>query len=204
MAESKATSDDEVTKLKARIGELEAQLTKHRGDGSSKSRNDDSTTRRAADSWSDATRTARDSSQRLVRGMALAGLEGMRIFGDSISAFADGVFSRNEPKNNDSVRDLTSRLPGDVMGGIADAIDRLADIPSRAADTYSSSWREGEDRDRNRNRDDDRGRDRDTDRSARARERGEGESSAAETNRASRARARASARDREREDDRNS
>jgi hypothetical protein len=107
----------------------------------------------------------------MIRGITLGAFEGVRAAADAFSSFADGVLSRNEDRGRDrSVRDLLTDLPGDVASGFSDALDDLIDVPARASDRYSRTYREGEDSDRRRSRtrdddweDRDRSRERDRD-----------------------------------------
>jgi hypothetical protein len=169
MAE-KTTHDESMAALRARIKHLEAALDRerdaarsaskgHSSDRTSRARESrhdaDDTSRRVTDSATAVTRRARDGASRMVRGSTLAAFEGLRAFSDSITSFADGVISRNEGSDR-NVRDLITDLPGDIASGFADAFDNFIDVPSRAADRYSKSYREGSDTPvRKRSRDDD-------------------------------------------------
>jgi hypothetical protein len=149
MAEKASSpADDDVVRLRARVKELEDELTKRdtRRD-SGKDKNDEpSTTRRVADSFSDVRRSKRDAADRMVRGVTLASVEAVRVFADSVSSFADNVIRRNEGRDGEgrSVRDMATRLPEDIATSMADAVDQFVDIPRRAADRYSKVHREGE------------------------------------------------------------
>jgi cell division septum initiation protein DivIVA len=137
MMAEKTPHDEEVAKLRARIDELEAQLK-------SRHKSSSSTARNASDSISDATRTKRDSANRMVRGMTMASIEGVRLFADTISSFADGVASRNDARDHKTASDLVSNLPSDIANSFADAVAGFTEIPSKTADKYSSSYHEGE------------------------------------------------------------
>lgn len=132
----KSPHDDEISKLRARIEELEGQLKTKRSRTS--------TTKTTSDAWSDAARTKRDSVNRMVRGMTLASIEGVRLFADTVSSFADGVTSRNDAREHKTTRDLITNLPGDIAGSFADAVSDFVEIPAKSAEKYSSSYREGE------------------------------------------------------------
>ena len=143
---STAAPIDEITRLRARVRDLEAQLNKS---VDSKSGDEDSTTtrtRRVADSMSDISRSKRDASNRMVRGVTLASAEFVRAFADSVSSFADTLISRNEGSKDGSrtARDLVTRLPEDIATSFADAIDRFVEVPAKAADRYASAYRSGE------------------------------------------------------------
>jgi hypothetical protein len=131
---------DELSRAKARIAELEDELHKK----NKSSRRDDTHTHRAADSLSDASRNKIDAASRMIRGLSMASIEGVSMLAETLTAFADGVSNRNAATGSTSARRLASRLPADVVGGFADAVDRMADIGPRAAERYAESYREGE------------------------------------------------------------
>ena len=87
-----------------------------------------------------------DKGTRVVRGMTLASIEFVRLFADAISTFGSEALRRNESREGEgrTVRDLTTRLPEDVAHGVVEAIDRFSDIPAKAAERYTTAYREGE------------------------------------------------------------
>src|ERR1700757_234288 len=125
MAES--TNEDEVSRLKARIEELEAELKEKRGSRSEKKRDRS----RAADTWADAQSNKSEVVTRLARGLTLGSLEGVRLFADVVASFADGVAGRNSKRDDGSAspQRLASRLPTDIIEEFTDAFDRFVDIP---------------------------------------------------------------------------
>lgn len=131
----KSGHDDEISKLRARVEELEGQL---------KSKGKDSSSKSASESWSDASRSKRDSANRVVRGLTMASIESVRLFADTVSSFADGVVSRNDAREHKTTRDLVTNLPGDIVGSFADSVTRFVEIPAKTAEKYASSYREGE------------------------------------------------------------
>ena len=133
---AKTPHEEENDKLRARIEELEGQLkSKQKGT---------SPTKRASDSWSDASRSKRDSMHRMVRGMTMASIESVRLVADTVSSFADGVANRNEARDHKTTRDLVTNLPADIAGSFADAVSDLVEVPAKSAEKYASSYREGE------------------------------------------------------------
>lgn len=134
--------DDELSRLRARVSELEAELQKKTTETRRSAREE--SRREAADAFSDVSRQKIDTVNRIVRGFTLASVEGVRLFADSVATFADTVSSRNTAKENASVRDLSTRLPGDIAAGFADAVEHFADAPARMADRYSQAHKEGE------------------------------------------------------------
>jgi len=135
------TNEDEVSRLKARIEGLEAELQEKRGSRSERKRDRS----RAADTWSDVQSNKGEVVTRLARGVTLGSLEGIRLFADVVSSFADGVGSRNSKRDDGSTtpQRLASRLPTDFIEEISDAFDRFVDIPARAAERYADAYREG-------------------------------------------------------------
>jgi hypothetical protein len=165
MAE-KTAHDETTVALRARIKQLEAALDREReanrsankresgsrshqfrnvrSDVEEGSRRVEEGSRRVADSATSVTRRARDGASRTARASKLAAFEGLRAFSDSVTSFADAVISRSEGSDR-NVRDLITDLPGDIAAGFADAFDNFVDVPSRAADRFSRSYREGSD-----------------------------------------------------------
>jgi len=147
------TNEDEVSRLKARIEGLEAELQEKRGSRSERKRDRS----RAADTWSDVQSNKGEVVTRLARGLTLGSLEGIRLFADVVSSFADGVGGRNSKRDDGSTtpQRLASRLPTDFIEEFSDAFDRFVDIPARTAERYADAYREGTARERkSRDRDD--------------------------------------------------
>ena len=144
MAES--THEDEVSRLKARIEGLEAELQEKRGSRSEKKRDRS----RAADTWADAQSNKSEVVTRLARGLTLGSLEGVRLFADVVASFADGIGSRNSKRDDGSAspQRLASRLPTDIIEEFTDAFDRFVDIPAKTAERYAEAYREGVARER--------------------------------------------------------
>jgi hypothetical protein len=137
---------DEITRLRARVRELEAQLNKAADTKSDDEDSPQTSTRRVADSMSNVSRSKRDATNRMVRGATLASAELVRAFADTVSSFADTLISRNDSGKDGSrtTRDLVTRLPEDIATSFADAIDRFVEVPAKAADRYASAYRSGE------------------------------------------------------------
>ncbi|HEX8282695.1 MAG TPA: hypothetical protein VF588_05045 [Pyrinomonadaceae bacterium] len=116
---------------------------------SSVSRRDDDEDRPAdkklADSFRDVSDRSTDEAHKLVRGMTLAYIEHLRTVADAANDFVDEVLDRNNPDERDNVRDLSTSLPSDIYSGLANAMDRVLDAPSRAVDRFNESYREAED-----------------------------------------------------------
>jgi len=137
----KTLHEEENAKLRARVEELEGQLkAKNKGTSTTAA----TAAKSASDSWSDASRTKRDSANRMVRGLTMASIESVRLVADTVSSFADGVSSRNASREGKTTRDLVTNLPADIAGSFADAITNFVEIPTKTADKYSASYHEGE------------------------------------------------------------
>jgi hypothetical protein len=149
------TREDEVSRLKARIDDLEAELHEKRGSRPERRRDRS----RAADSWADAQSNKSEVVTRFARGLTLGSLEGVRLFADVVASFADGVASRNSRRDDGSAspQRLASRLPTDFIEEFTDAFDRFVDIPARTAERYADAYREGVARERKSRDRDDRG-----------------------------------------------
>jgi len=134
------SSEEEITRLKARVAELEAELHSHK---KAKPADRRESARTAANAFSDASRNKVDVAQRMIRGMTLASLESVNLLAETVSAFATGVMDRSG-RESESLRDMTTRLPGDIVSSFADAVDRAVDIPAKAAERYSDTYRQGQ------------------------------------------------------------
>jgi hypothetical protein len=136
MVETKQELEDEVTRLRARVNELEKEL-------------DTETKKRKKSSKTSETESARNISKRatdeggsLIRGLALAGVETVRVFGSVLSSFADTVSQRNRPEEKDSTADLTRDLPKDMYSGVVNAVDQTLDIPGKVIDKMHEGYKE--------------------------------------------------------------
>ena len=142
MAEKTTSAhEDEISRLKARIQDLESELHTSKSSSNHESRREEC--RRTFDSIRDASHSNMDQVTRTVRGISMASVEGLRSFGDSLSAFGDRVITRNTASEDTSTRELGRRLPGDIAEGVAEFFDRMVDVPAKAADRFSKAYREG-------------------------------------------------------------
>jgi len=153
-------TDDEVTRLRARearlrarVDELEAELSRRGTRTESRSRDIGD----IADTTRDNSVRAMDEASKLVRGLALSSLEMIRATTDAVDSFVGEVYDRNRPDSGDSIGDLARQLPGDIVAGFMEGINRAFEAPNRAVDTLYSSYREGEGRRSGRRRGVDRG-----------------------------------------------
>jgi len=87
-----------------------------------------------------------DEASRFVRGLALSSLEAIRATTNVVEGFVGEVYDRNRPNSNDSVPEMTRRLPLDLMAGVIEGMNRAYEVPNRAVDTFYSTYREGEGR----------------------------------------------------------
>jgi hypothetical protein len=131
MSETKQELEDEVTRLRKRVKDLEKDLdteTKKKSSKTSEARN---ISNRAADEGSG-----------LIRGVALAGVESVRLAGTVLSSFADTVSQRNRPEEKDSTSDLTRDLPKDIYSGVINAVEQTLDIPGKVIDKLQEGYKE--------------------------------------------------------------
>lgn len=159
MTTNSQTNDDEVTRLQARVIELEDELARRqlharvdeleatlRSPETRPRMTPRASTGHASDKSSDQIRDASylaaDITVRAVRGVTLASLALLRSTADLVTSFVDDVFEYNRPKAQDSAWDMTRRLPGDVYSGSINAINRATYIPGEVIDTFNKSNRE--------------------------------------------------------------
>ena len=133
MSETKQDLEDEVTRLRKRVTELEGDLENER-----KKPKKHSKTSQAKNISSRAV----DEGSGLIRGVAVAGIESVRLAGGVMSSFADTVSQRNRPEEKDSTSDLTRDLPKDVYSGALNAVEQALDIPGKVIDKLQEGYNE--------------------------------------------------------------
>jgi hypothetical protein len=133
MAETKQELEDEVTQLRKRVTELESDLDNER-----KKPKKHSKTSQAKNISSRAV----DEGSGLIRGIALAGIESVRLAGSVMSSFADTVSQKNRPEEKNSTSDLTRDLPKDVYSGVLNAVEQTLDIPGKVVDKLQEGYHE--------------------------------------------------------------
>ncbi len=133
MAETKQELEDEVTRLRNRVSELESDLDSER-----KKPKKHSKTSQAKNISSRAV----DEGSGLIRGVAVAGIESVRLAGSVMSSFADTVSQRNRPEEKDATSDLTRDLPKDVYSGVLNAVEQTLDIPGKVIDKLQEGYKE--------------------------------------------------------------
>jgi len=133
MSETKQDLEDEVTKLRKRVTELESDLDNER-----KKPKKHSKTSQAKN----ISNRAVDEGSGLIRGVALAGIESVRLAGSVMSSFADTVSQKNRPEEKNSTSDLTRDLPKDVYSGVLNAVEQTLDIPGKVVDKLQESYHE--------------------------------------------------------------
>ena len=136
MAETKQELEEEVTQLRARVSELEREL-----EAETKKRKKSTKTSESG-SVRNISKRATDESGGLIRGVAMAGVETVRLAGSVLSSFADTVFQRNRPEEKDSTTDLTRDLPKDMYSGVINAVEQTLDIPGKVIDKMHESYKE--------------------------------------------------------------
>jgi Rho termination factor, N-terminal domain len=132
------TGNDEVTRLEARVRELEVELRRERR------RRGDEGMGEVADGYRDVSARKIDESARLLRGLVRGTLEAFRVGADSASCFMEDVLERNVPDRDESATDVARRLPGDVGREVVRALDRSLDIPGQAIGRFQRTYSEEE------------------------------------------------------------
>ncbi len=101
--------------------------------------------KRTSDSFRDLSDRAIDEASKMARGITLSYIEGLRTAADALTTFVDEVSDRNRPEDEDSVRDLVTKLPGDIYSGYIDALDRSLDLPSNTITKFNDTYNESSD-----------------------------------------------------------
>ena len=134
MATKSESPEEEVTRLRARVRELESELES--SERKPKSAGSKGRGREITDKFG-------DEAARLIRGIAMAGVEQVRTTASVLNSFADTVSQRNRRKEEESHSDLVKDLPKDLYSGILDAIEQSLEMPgkvvSRLHETYSEA-----------------------------------------------------------------
>lgn len=134
MPETKQELEEEVARLRLRVEELERDLDSER-QRSKRSGKKSETSRSSS-------KRAVNESRSIIRGVALAGVESVRLAGSVLSSFADTVSQRNSPEEKDSKDNLTSDLPKDIYSGLVNAVDQALDMPGKVIDRLHEGYRE--------------------------------------------------------------
>jgi hypothetical protein len=133
MSETKQETEDEVTRLRKRVTELENDLAIERKKPKKKSETSQA---------KNISNRAVDEGSGLVRGVALAGIESVRLAGSVMSSFADTVSQRNRPEEKSSTSELTRDLPKDIYSGVLNAVEQTLDIPGKMIDKLQQGYNE--------------------------------------------------------------
>jgi hypothetical protein len=133
MATKSESPEDEVTRLRARVQELESELESSKR--KPKGADPKGRTREISDKLG-------DEAARLIRGIALAGVEQVRITASVLNSFADTVSQRNRPKAKESHSDLAKDLPNDLYSGILNAIEQSLEMPGKVVNRLHETYAE--------------------------------------------------------------
>jgi hypothetical protein len=170
MPTTKQAPDDEVTQLRARVDELEAELSRRqlraRVDEleAELSRSDSqlspdwrarqqsrrgTSAGRISDSIASASNRATDESlqalyeiKRVGRGLVLASLDQVGLIADFFSTFVNEVLDRNQPEPDAQPREILTKLPGDVVDGFSTALNQSINGARNPINTFYEKYRE--------------------------------------------------------------
>lgn len=136
---SEQSSEAELQQLRDQVQQLQAQLNEQNANPNGTSE------KSTSDSMTDATSRCTDAQSQFLRGATLAVMEGLRLTTNVVSAFTGEVIDRSQPKDGESrsAWELVQDLPGNVVSGISKAIDEAIEIPSKSAERFSDSYRQG-------------------------------------------------------------
>lgn len=147
---SRASQEDELAELRARVASLEAEVSRRRTSDRTESTTSRRSTRRRgdeevsdlADRTADAVGRKVEEGSRLIRAMVLTGLEPLRITADATLGFVDELTERAEDHEDETIGDLVTSLPGDLYSGFARALERTVDLIPQSVDTFHERYRE--------------------------------------------------------------
>lgn len=134
MPAAESAQKNEVTRLKARVKELEAELA-DKGGAKSSARSEK---RKEAD------KRVRNESSDIAHGIARAYLEGLRISADILESFADKTIQTLRPSDEDDEEGTkkVGDVYSDVVDAYVDAYRDLADLPAKAIDKFYDTYKE--------------------------------------------------------------
>ena len=131
-----APAEDEITRLRDRVEELEAELK-------SKGKTKTTDEKPLADLLKNTSNRAMDNTTKLVRGITLAYLEQLRLAANVANAFADDVSQMPTSKGKVSGEDFIKDLPRDIYTRFLNVIDQSLDIPNKAVDKFYEGYKKG-------------------------------------------------------------
>ena len=133
MATKTETPEEEVTRLRARVRELESELAS--SERKTKGTESKGRTREITDKFG-------DEAARLIRGIAHAGVEQVRTTASVLNSFADTVSERNQTKEDRSPSELAKDLPNDLYSGILNAIEHSLEMPGKVVNRLHETYNE--------------------------------------------------------------
>jgi len=144
--------EEDITQLRAKIEELEAELTRLRLRNRVEEMEEEVAReeRQARASQKDTGDTAlygsnlmNDDIGRFIRALTLAHLEQVRLAADAVSAGVNETYQRNRAEGGRSVEDLVRELPKDVYEGILRALKESLHIPGKVLEKFDVTSKEG-------------------------------------------------------------
>ena len=134
MPEHKSTTDDDTSRLRARIAELEAHLAEANRRTTRTEKHSDELARELPGRFIDET-------GRLIRSATIAYMEGVRQVTHVVSTFADDVYGR-ETRRDASLTELAKDFPRDFSDGFMNSCDHYLRIPHRVIDKFYEEYKE--------------------------------------------------------------
>ena len=131
-----APEADEITQLRDRVAELEAEL---KGKGKTKTSDE----KELADLLRNTSSRAVDNSTKLIRGITLAYLEQLRLAANVVNTLASDVVQMPGAKEKMSGEDLI-KLPKNIYARYLSAINESLDIPSKTIEKFYEGYKKDE------------------------------------------------------------
>jgi hypothetical protein len=130
--------DDVIAELRARVDQLEADLSRKDRELSSVRRGRRPEERELTETTRETTNRTIDEVNKLFRSLTLGYLEGLRTAADAVGTFADEVARRSPAEAEDMAKDL----PGDIYAGYLKAVNQALKIPERSVDKFQETYKQ--------------------------------------------------------------
>jgi cell division septum initiation protein DivIVA len=137
MAQHEATLTEENKRLEAENEKLKKQLASAKAHSAETNRRQET-----ADTMRNTSQAYADETSKVVRGLTQSFFEGVRVYAEALTVYADEISGRNQTETYASAADQARNLYGDVFSGVAKSFNKLTEFPGRTIDKFYSTYKE--------------------------------------------------------------